>query len=151
MHDESTDIEDNSNKQSAPYSHCVDSHIHYSPSKPFDAETPEHWLMIDSCSTLNLISNKSWLSDIHIVDTTMHIHSTGGISLTCQMGYLGNYLTPVWYLPNGHANILSLHDITQHYQVTMDTAVENTFILLGANQQQHQFILDRIPTKKSLV
>ena len=102
--------------------------------------------MIDSCSTLNLISNKSWLSDIHEVDTTMHIHSTRGISVTCKMEYLGNYPTPVWYLPNGHANILLLHDVTQHYRVTMDTAVENAIILHGANKQQHRFI----PSRKGL-
>ena len=71
------EVEYNSNKQVTPYSWCVKSHVHYSPSKQLDAETPERWLMIDSCSTLNLISNKSWLSDIHEVDTTMHIHSTG--------------------------------------------------------------------------
>ena len=100
--------------------------------------------MIDSCSTLNLISNKSWLSDIHEVDTTMHIHSTGGVSVTRKMGYLGNYPTPVWYLPDGNPNIasiLSLRDVTQHYRVTMDTAVENAIILHGVDKQQHRFIL----------
>ena len=104
---EPAEVEYNSNEQVTPYSHCIKSHVHYSPSKPFNAETPERWLMIDSCSTLNLISNKSWLSDIHEVDTTMHIHSTGGVSVTHKMGYLGNYPTPVWYLPDGNANILS--------------------------------------------
>ena len=126
-------VEYNSNEQVTPYSQCVKSHVHYSPLKPFNAETPERWLMTDSCSTLNLISNKSWLSDIHKVDTTMHIHSTGGVSVTRKMGYLGNYLTPVWYLPDGNANILSLRDVTRHYRVTMDTAVENAIILHGAD------------------
>ena len=105
-------VEYNSNEQVTPYSRCVKSHVHYSPSKPFDAKTPERWLMINSCSTLNLISNKSWLSNIHEVDTTMHIHSTGGVSITRKMGYLGNYPTPVWYLPDSNANILSLRDVT---------------------------------------
>ena len=105
-------IEDNPNEQSVPCSHCIASHIHYSPSKPFDTETPERWLMLNSCSTLNLISNKSWLSDLHEVDTAMHIHSTGGVSSTCKMGYLGNYPTTVWYLTGSHADILSLRDVT---------------------------------------
>ena len=139
QHNKSTDVEDNSNKQSVPYLYCIESHIHYSPSKPFETETPECWLMIDSCSTLNLISNKSWLLDIHEVDTTMHIHSTRGVSITRKMGYLGNYPTPVWYLTNSHANILSLRDMTWHYWVTMDTAVENAIILHGADGQQHRF------------
>ena len=132
-------IEDNSNEQSAPCSHHVKSHIHYSPSKAFDTETPEHWLMLNSCSTLNLISNKSRLSDLHEVDTAMHIHSTGGVSVTHKMRYLGNYPTPVWYLAGGHMNILSLWDMTRHYQVTMDTAVENALILHGNIRQQHKF------------
>ena len=69
----------------------------------------------------------------------MHIHSTRGVSVTHKMGYLGNYPSPVWYLTNGHANILSLHDITWHYRVTMDTAVENLIILHSADGQQHRF------------
>ena len=95
--------------------------------------------MLNSCSTLNLISNKLWLSDIHKVDTAMHIHSTGGVSVTHKMEYLGNYPTPVWYLAGGHATILSLRDVTQHYCVTMDTAMENALILYGDNGQQHKF------------
>ena len=95
--------------------------------------------MLNSCSTLNLFSNKLWLSDLHEVDTAMHIHSTRGISVTCKMGYLGNYPTPVWYLAGGHVNILSLWEITQHYWVTMDTAMENALILHGDNGQQHKF------------
>ena len=95
--------------------------------------------MYNSCSTFNLISNESWLLDLHAVDTAMHIHSTGGISVTCKMGYLGNYPTSVWYLAGGPTNIMSLWDFTQHYWVTMDTAVENALILQGDNGQQHKF------------
>ena len=134
---EPAEVEYNSNEQVTPYSCCVKSHVHYSPSKPFDAETPEYCLMNDSCSTLNLISNKSWLSDIHEVDTTMHIHSTGGVSITRKMGYLGNYPTPVWYLPDGNANILSLRDVTQHYRVTMDTALENVTEICPSQRVGH--------------
>ena len=137
--DEPGQIEDNYNKQCVPCSHRVESHVHYSPSKPFDTETLEHWLMLDSCSNLNLISNKLWLLYLHKVDTAMHIHSTGGVSVTCKMGYLGNYPTPVWYLAGSHANILSLQDVTWDYRVTMDTTVENALILHGDNGQQHKF------------
>ena len=137
--DEPGQITDDSNEQSVPCSHHMESHIHYSPSKPFDTETPERWLMLNSCSTLNLISNKLWLSDLHEVDTAMHIHSTWGISVTRKMGYLGNYPTPVWYLAGNHVNILSLRDITRHYRVTMGTAMENALILQGDNGQQHKF------------
>ena len=36
-------------------------------------------------------------------------------------------------------NILSLRDVTWHYRVTMDTAVENSLILHANNGQQHKF------------
>ena len=132
-------IEETFNEQSVPCSHRIESNIHYSRSETFETETPECWLMLDSCSTLNLISNESWLSDLHEVDTAMHIHSTGGVSVTLKIGYLVNYPTPVWYLAGVHANILSLRDITWHYRVTRDTAVENAIIPHGDNRQQHNF------------
>ena len=38
---EPAEVEYNSNKQVTPYSHCIKSHVHYSPSKPFNTKTPE--------------------------------------------------------------------------------------------------------------
>ena len=102
--------------------------------------------MLDSCSTLNLISNKSWLLDLNKVDAALNIHSTGGVSVTRKMGYLGNYPTPVWYLACCHANILSLQNVTRHYEVSMYTTVDNALILHRNNGQQHKFT----PSGKSL-
>ena len=102
------------------------------------------WILCHKLTNLYLhqfsaISGGNCITDIHEVDTAMHIHSTRGVSVTRKMGYLGNYATPVWYLAGSHANILSLCDVTQHYWVTMDTTVENALILHGANGQQHKF------------
>ena len=52
-------------------------------------------------------------------------------SVTREMGYLGYYPTPVWYLAGGHMNILSLWDVTQHYWVTMDTTMKNASFFMG--------------------
>ena len=77
----------------------------------------------------------------HDWDTILQQHDLIALlNITRKMGYLGNYPTPVWCLPDGNANILSLCDITWHYRVTMDTAVENAIILHGASKQQHRFI-----------
>ena len=36
------------------------------------------------------------------------------------MGYSGDYPVPMWYNPKGIANILSLDNVSQYYQLTTD-------------------------------
>jgi hypothetical protein len=42
-----------------------------------------------------------------------------------HQGYLGDYPYPVWYNPNGMANILSLSNMADNYRVMMDTKHNN--------------------------
>ena len=83
---------------------------------------PNTWLLLDSCSTANLIMNKALLHDIHTLDISISIHCNAGTIATNQKGYLGNYPTPAWYNPKGIANILSMQDVGQQYRLTMDTS-----------------------------
>ena len=76
---------------------------------------PNTWLLLDSCSTANLITNKALLHDIHTVDTSISICCNAGTITTNQKVYLSDYPTPVWYNPRGIANILSMQDVAQHY------------------------------------
>ena len=57
----------------------------------------------------------------HMVDRTMNIHCNAGYTSTNQMGYMGDYLVPMWYNPKAIANILSLDNVSQYYWLTMDT------------------------------
>ena len=82
---------------------------------------PNSWLLLDSCSTANLITNRALLHDIHTVDTSIRIRCNALTITTNQKGYLGDYPTLVWYNPKGIANILSMKDVSQHYRLTMDT------------------------------
>jgi hypothetical protein len=45
------------------------------------------------------------------------------------MGRFGDFPEPVWYNPNGVANILSLYIMTKYYQVTMDTNEDNAMLV----------------------
>jgi uncharacterized membrane protein YgcG len=78
-------------------------------------------LLLDSCSTVNLIANKSLLRDIHMVPTTMHIRCNAGVTTTNLKGWLGDFPEPVWYNPKGVANILSLFVVKQYYRVQYDS------------------------------
>jgi hypothetical protein len=74
-------------------------------------------LLLDSCSTVSLISNGSILHGIHMVNCHMHVCCNVGVQSTNQMGYLGDFPEPVWYDPKGVANILLLFIIQKYCQV----------------------------------
>ncbi len=74
-------------------------------------------LLIDSCSTVCLISNGTLLHNIFTTYHCMHVRCNAGMRTANKMGYLGNFPEPVWYDPNGIANILSLNRVKQHYEV----------------------------------
>jgi hypothetical protein len=79
-------------------------------------------LLLDSCSTIDIVSNANLLHDIHRTNNPIWVRCNAGqIQLTHQ-DYLGDYPYPIWYNPDGVANILSLGNVSNNYQVTMDTS-----------------------------
>ena len=86
-----------------------------------------HKLVLDSASTLNLIASKGLLRNIHRVKTTMRVRCNAGVTTTNLMGWLGDYPNPVWYNPNGVANILSLFLVQRYYWVQYDNEIEDAF------------------------
>ncbi|GAX19421.1 hypothetical protein FisN_4Lu403 [Fistulifera solaris] len=90
-------------------------------------------LLLDSCSTVCLISNGRLLHDIHDVDQPMRVRCNAGVRATSKMGYLGSFPEPVWYDPGGIANILSLFVVQKYYHVTFDSSKDNSFKVHLAN------------------
>ena len=72
-----------------------------------DAMIPDTWILFDNQSTVDIFCNPDLLCDIHDVEEPLTVHSTGGPRVVTQMGTLGNY-GPVWYYPDGIANIISM-------------------------------------------
>jgi hypothetical protein len=103
-------------------------------------------LLLDSCSTLNLISDESMLHDIHEVDKTMHVRCNAGVTKTNLMGWLGDFPEPVWFNPKGVANILSLYIMTKYYHVQFDSKQDNALIVTNPNGHVSRFA----PTGKGL-
>ena len=85
---------------------------------------PDTWILLDSCSTVNIISTEQLLHDIHTV-TPLQVHCNAGAITLSQKGTFGTFPETVWYNPDGMANILSLASVKKHYRVTMDTDVED--------------------------
>ena len=84
-------------------------------------------LLLDSCSTVCVITIKDMLHNIHRVQNTMTVQCNAGIRRTNQMGWIGSFPEPVWYDPGGAANIMSLQVVTKHYDVFYDSTNGNKF------------------------
>ena len=54
------------------------------------------------------------------------LDATQGVKTTNMRGNLSGY-GPVWYFPNGIANILSLSHVKEKIRVTYESALDNTF------------------------
>ena len=87
------------------------------------------WLLLDSCSTVNLISDKDLLTDIHPVPHSLQVRCNAGSVVIDHQGYLSSYPEPVWFNPEGIANLMSLHNMQQYYQVTLNTTEDNAFYI----------------------
>jgi hypothetical protein len=103
--------------------------------------------LIDSCSSVNLICNNDLLHDIVTVDWHMRVRCNARVRTTNQQGRLGSFPKPVWYNPQGVANILSLNSVKKYYRMTYDSTGGDTFVVTDAT---NSFTLHFKPTKNSL-
>ena len=95
----------------------------------FTHALPTTWLLLDSCSTTNLISNKSWMHDIHDDGTSISVRCNAGTICLTHKEYFGSYPEPVWFNPHGIANIMSLDNVAKYFRITMDTEADNAMLL----------------------
>ena len=87
---------------------------------------PPTWILINSQSTMNVFCNVDLLSQIHKVNTTMHIRCYARAKCTNLHGYISGY-SWVWYFPGDLANILSLSHVKEKYRVTFNSALDTCF------------------------
>ena len=133
---ETTNAANDNSKPSPPYLSCTP-HTASFPSSIIDvtgAEThiisahhtaDQCWLLLDSCSMVNLISDRDLLTDIHPVPHSLQVRCNAGSVVIDHQGYLGGYPEPVWLNPNRIANLMSLHNVQQYYQVTLNSTEDN--------------------------
>ena len=82
----------------------------------------EEWnnrILIDSQSTIDVFKNREYLTDIKTVKKGCKIQCNAGIVMVNKKGMFGSI--PVWYHPEGVANILSLKTLKNKCHVTYDS------------------------------
>ena len=89
---------------------------------------PLPWLLLDSQSTVELISNPRMLLNIRRVrsENATRIHCNSGVKVVDRIGKLPGYGT-VWYKLTGIANILSMSRVTKKFRVIFDSEGRNFF------------------------
>ena len=96
------------------------------------------WVLLDNQSTVNVFFNERLLQNIRTVKRKLTIYSTGGKSVTRQVGDLPGF-GEVWYHPGGIANILSLALVKKHFRITYDSHSDNTFHVHLGNEKVQSF------------
>ncbi len=95
---------------------------------------PDHRAYLDRCSTVRVFKSKKYLSGLEVMPTRIKINCNTGSVSTKQMG---NYRRmKVWYIPDGIANIISIHEPEKLYQITYDSW-EGYYIVHTAQGQVH--------------
>jgi hypothetical protein len=86
---------------------------------------PSWWILLDNQSTVDVFSNKSLLCNIRKSSVSCRISCNAGVVITDLIGDLPGYPNPVWYHPQGIANILSLHRVGKSCRIQYDNEVSD--------------------------
>ena len=88
-----------------------------------------NWLLLDSESNVSIFRNPSLVTDITKVTNgeELVLTSNGGTQDSEKQAKFGDMT--VWFNANSLANILSLSLVAEHFRVTMDTYVDNSFVV----------------------
>ena len=83
-------------------------------------------LLMDSCSSVTIISNKELVHGIYKSDQTLRVHCGGGDNYLSYKARFGDYPKDVWFDPDGLANIMSMDEVADMFRLTMDTDAERS-------------------------
>ena len=100
----------------------------------------QNWVLLDSQATCNVITNRKMLSNVrkHPQGKIIHIHCNAGTVTVSEIGTLEGF-GPVWFFPDGIANVLSLALVSDQFQVTLDTEISQAFYVHRGNGTTRRF------------
>jgi hypothetical protein len=84
---------------------------------------PDTWILLKSQSTVSVLKNPRFLSNIKTSTSTLRVHTNGGTQFSSQVGTVKNF-GEVWFNMKSLANILSMAAVRKVCRITMDTSVE---------------------------
>ena len=88
----------------------------------------KNWILLDSCSSVDVFCNPSLLSNICVIDSTMTVYCNAGFRRTNCVGDLPGYGT-VWYHPGFITNILSFSRAADRFDIKYNGSKSNCFYI----------------------
>ena len=80
---------------------------------------PDNQAYLDGCSTVTVFKNDKFLSRLRAVAAGIKINCNVWAAVTNMKGKFGQ--PNAWYLPDGIADILSMHELEKMYIITYDS------------------------------
>ncbi len=80
---------------------------------------PDNRAYLDGCSTVTAFKSKKYLESIRTLKSEIKNNCNAGAVTTNQMGSYGRM--NVWYIPEGIANLFSMHELEKMYHITYDS------------------------------
>ena len=74
------------------------------------------WILLDTCSSINLFCNRSFMHNVHQVNTTLSLATNAGMMMMNLKAELPGYGT-VWFDPQAMTNVLSFGNIAKQYPI----------------------------------
>jgi len=93
------------------------------------AGIPTSWILLDSQSTVDVISNKKLLTNIRDSKWTLTLYCNAGKAIITQKGDMKGYGS-VWYYHDGIANMCN---VEKKHKVTYDSSMKTGFIMHKAD------------------
>ena len=106
------------------------------------------WILLDTCSLINLFCNQSFMSNVHQVNTTLSLAMNAGTMMTNLQAELPGYGT-VCFDPQAMTNILSFGNIAKQYPIqylqeldTFQVQLHDCVNIFGCHQVDKLYVLE---------
>ncbi|CAJ1954988.1 unnamed protein product [Cylindrotheca closterium] len=98
-------------------------------------------VIMDSGCTNTTICNGELIHGLRHAEKELDMHTTVGSRVLDEEGFLGRFPRPVYHDEDGIANVLTMREmIAAGYRITMDTDVDNAFIVHCDGNRKMQFV-----------